>query len=273
MTEKPEVPELDEDEDSRRQLWIRAGVAGGLIALLLGGLAIFDHLSRPPQPEEVVPTKPIAPAQLTPEPRRQDAPPDVLRAAATEQAAESPPPVEESAPPPLTAGARDGRLERGARFTEGARAAHPSQAHTATAAAEVARKAEPHGVASTVPPPPAVASTPSATSAPANVAPPAPARATSVAAPAAPVASTVPPASVATAPVEVRGGYVVQVGSFSNVVQAEALRARLLAEGIAAQLETRVVVGPFPDRRDGLAAQARLRERGYAASDLIPFRR
>ena len=70
MTEQPKAPDLaaEGDEDPRKQLWIRAGVAGGLIAVLLGGLAIFDHLSKPPPPPEevVAPTKPIAPAQVTP---------------------------------------------------------------------------------------------------------------------------------------------------------------------------------------------------------------
>jgi len=69
MSEQIRTPEQEPagDDDARRQLWIRAGVAGGLISLLLGGLALFDHLSRPAQPEEVaLPTKPIAPAQITP---------------------------------------------------------------------------------------------------------------------------------------------------------------------------------------------------------------
>lgn len=289
MTEKPEVPELDGDEDSRRQLWIRAGVAGGLIALLLGGLAVFDHLSRPPQPEEVIPTKPIAPAQLTPEPR-QDAPPEVVRATASEPAAETSPTEEESVPPPVAAGDRDGRIERGARLAEGGRsAARPLQAHSVAAGGEAARKVEAHGAAASA----AVAPVPPASVAPTAVAPTAPATPALAAASPVPPARTAAPAAAvsqassatavtAPAPVvkpavaaqpEAHPGYVVQVGSFSSVVQAEALRARLLADGIAAQLETRVVVGPFPDRRDGLAAQARLRERGYSASDLIPFRR
>ena len=66
MNEERKTAEVEAvgDEDGRRQLWVRAGMAVGLIGLLLGGLAVFDHQSRPPAPEEevVLPTKPIAPA-------------------------------------------------------------------------------------------------------------------------------------------------------------------------------------------------------------------
>ena len=105
------------DEDPRRQLWIRAGVAGGLIAVLLGGLALFDHLSRPPQPEEVaLPTKPIAPAQISDNAGR-DAPPDVVRAGEV-GASDAAPAVspEGSAPPRLPESEADGgRLAEGTR--------------------------------------------------------------------------------------------------------------------------------------------------------------
>ncbi|KAB2966171.1 hypothetical protein, partial [Zoogloea sp.] len=94
----------DSGDDSRRQLWFRAGVAGGLIALLLGALAVFDHLSKPRGNEEMVlPTKPIAPAQVASEAGR-DAPPEVIRAAtdgAQAEVPEEPPAAEASAPPML----------------------------------------------------------------------------------------------------------------------------------------------------------------------------
>lgn len=286
MTDRPDVPDDDEDEDPRRQLWVRAGVAGGLIAVLLGGLAVFDHLSRPPQPEAVVvPTKPIAPAQVTPlpEPGR-DAPPDVVRAAAPTEPEPQPPVEGSSTPPPLPTGDKGDRLvERtrkpveetrpvlrpGSQGVVAAPAAEPARkrdaapAAVAPAVAPVAQATQPRGVAvpSAAPSTATPASTPA--TAPAAVAAPAPAAAVP-----APVAVVkVPVAS------ETQGGYAVQVGVFGTAAQAEALRSRLSAAGIPAQLETRVVVGPFNDRRDAVAAQNRLQDKGFSAGELIPFRR
>ncbi|WP_374243418.1 SPOR domain-containing protein [Zoogloea sp.] len=278
MTDRPDVPELDGDDDPRRQLWVRAGVAGGLIAVLLGGLAVFDHLSRPPQPEAVVvPTKPIAPAQVTaPEPAR-DAAPDVVRAAVPAEPA-PPPPVEGSAtPPPLPSGDKGDRGDRGDRLERARKPVEETrpvlraggQAAVATAPAEPARR---HEAATSAPAagavpqavPPRAVATPTV-SAPAATVAPAPAPA--------PAVATVPAAPRAPAAGEGQSAYAVQVGVFGTPAQAEALRARLSAEGIPAQLETRVVVGPFNDRRDAVAAQARLKDKGFSAGELIPFRR
>ncbi|WP_153159729.1 SPOR domain-containing protein [Zoogloea sp. 1C4] len=286
MTDRPDVPDDDEDEDPRRQLWVRAGVAGGLIAVLLGGLAVFDHLSRPPQPEAaVVPTKPIAPAQVTPlpEPGR-DAPPDVVRAAAPTEPEPQPPVEGSSTPPPLPTGDKGDRLvERtrkpveetrpvlrpGSQSVVAAPAAEPARkrdaapAAVAPAVAPVAQATQPRGVA--VPSAAPSAATPASTpaTAPAAVAAPAPA------------AAVPAPVAVVKTPVasDAQGGYAVQVGVFGTAAQAEALRSRLSAAGIPAQLETRVVVGPFNDRRDAVAAQNRLQDKGFSAGELIPFRR
>ena len=73
--------------------------------------------------------------------------------------------------------------------------------------------------------------------------------------------------------VEAAPRYVLHFGMFSSVATAEDLRARLAQAGIPSQLETRVVVGPFADRRDALAAQARLREKGIDVGTLQPFGR
>lgn len=272
MTDRPEVPEVDEDDDPRRQLWVRAGVAGGLIAVLLGGLAVFDHLSRPPQPEAVVvPTKPIAPAQMTPPPEPgRDAPPDVVRAVAPAEPA-APPPVEgSSAPPPLPTSDKGDRLvERVRRPVEETRPVLRPGGHSPSAApsAEPARE---RGAAPAVPP--VVAQLPQ----PRAVAVPPPAVSAAVSSPApASVAATPAPAVAVKAPVasDAQGSYAVQVGVFATVSQAEALRSRLSAEGIPAQLDVRVVVGPFNDRRDAVSVQNRLKEKGYSAGELIPFRR
>jgi cell division protein FtsN len=59
-------------------------------------------------------------------------------------------------------------------------------------------------------------------------------------------------------------GFVVQLGLFNTVENAQALRARLEAQGIPVFLETRVVVGPFRDRAEADAAQAKLKALGVA---------
>jgi len=92
-------------------------------------------------------------------------------------------------------------------------------------------------------------------------------------APAITKAPVVPPSSPSSAAGEAQVAYKLQVGGFSTLAQAEALQARLSAEGIASRLETRVVVGPFADRGAALATQGRLREKGFVAGELIPFRR
>ena len=93
-------------------------------------------------------------------------------------------------------------------------------------------------------------------------------------APAATAALPAPaPAAAVAGKVEAAPRYVLHFGMFSSVATAEDLRARLAQAGIPSQLETRVVVGPFADRRDALAAQARLREKGIDAGTLQPFGR
>lgn len=290
MSEERKTAETEAvgEEDGRRQLWMRAGMAVGLIGLLLGGLAVFDHQSRPPAPEEevVLPTKPIAPAQVASEAGR-DAPPDVLRAGS--EAAPRPVVPAEEAPapslPPDTKPSRAERLEHPAGVVEGSRPpARPAQGVIAPAApgrADSVRKPDEPAVPTA--PQPAVA--PAARSATAVVAP-APATAQAPAAlpavrPApAPSSTSAPAPTVAAAAgsapaprVAAEGAYYLPLGAFPTAEQAEVLRARLSAAGVPSHLETRVLVGPFADRRDALAAQARLREKGFTPGELLPFRR
>lgn len=283
MSEERKTAEADAvgEDDTRRQLWVRAGMAVGLIGLLLGGLAVFDYQSRPPEPDEEValPTKPIAPAQVAPEPGR-DAPPDVLRAGA--EAVPSPVvPAEEAPAPSLLPDARPARaerLERPASVVEGVRPparpaqgviapAAPARVETAKKPDEPATSAAPQQAAAPAPKSAtaSVAPAPAATQAPAAVAPTRP----SPAAPAQAAAAGAAPAPRASA----EGAYYLPLGAFPTAEQAEVLRARLSAEGVPSHLETRVLVGPFADRRDALAAQARLREKGFTPGELLPFRR
>jgi cell division protein FtsN len=288
MTEQYKAPddEAAGEEDPRKQLWIRAGVAVGLISLLLGGLAVFDHLSRPPQPEEIVaPTKPIAPAQVATDAGR-DAPPEVLRAGSQgpdAAPAEALPSAEGTAP---TGAPRLDKEEHATRPARGGgpveetrplpRAPEPPPAARVPSAAlpEVASKPVPRAgeMLPAVPTgraaPAAVAAQPVAPAVPTPSAP-----VVLATAPAITKAPVVPPSSPSSTAGEAQVAYKLQVGGFSTLAQAEALQARLSAEGIVSRLETRVVVGPFADRGAALATQGRLREKGFVAGELIPFRR
>lgn len=292
MTEQQKAPDQDatNEEDPRKQLWVRVSVAGGLIGLLLGGLAVFDHLSRPPAPAEIaLPTKPIAPAQVVPEAGR-DAPPDVVRAgsetAEKAPAEEAPAEAEGSAPPKLPEGDRAapaGKLAEGTRpllkapAPAGANPVPPAEAvrKPGPRSEEVPRTA--HSPA--VPPPssavPAPVSAPVPAPAGAPVSAARPAAVAQVPATQAPARPAAPEAlaTPATGKSEVSQAYMLQFGFFSNVATAENLRARLAQAGIPSQLETRVVVGPFADRKDALLAQTRLREKGIDIGTLVSLGR
>jgi DedD protein len=66
-------------------------------------------------------------------------------------------------------------------------------------------------------------------------------------------------------------GYVVQLGVFTNVTNAEELRAKLTLNSIPSQLETRVLAGPFKTKQEADAVQAKLKALGLDAGMLIPF--
>ncbi len=305
MSEHIRTPEQEPagDDDARRQLWIRAGVAGGLISLLLGGLALFDHLSRPPQPEEVaLPTKPIAPAQITPDAGR-DAPPDVVRAGGEGAVPGDESPAlaaEGSAPPSLPdaeAGRPDDTSDRLAEGTRpegaGAAGARPPARPVNAAATAVHGDAPRAAVREVMPAKPSamVPPTPAAVVAPVVPPPGRPTLATPVAPSVPQVAAVVAPAAMqkpapqpqsqqpqsppSPQPVaaEAGRGYVLQFGFFSSVASAEEMKARLAQAGVPSQIETRLIVGPFADRKDALAAQTRLREKGVDVGVLLPLGR
>lgn len=63
--------------------------------------------------------------------------------------------------------------------------------------------------------------------------------------------------------------FALQVGVFSDLANAEELRARLEMAGIKASIEARVQVGPFATRAEADAARAKLRELGLADTLLL----
>lgn len=90
-------------------------------------------------------------------------------------------------------------------------------------------------------------------------------------------ASMPTPAAVAAQPAPVPApappdGYLVQLGVFGALENAEALRADLAARGLPVRVEGRVVVGPFADKAAAEAARVRLRRETGAVGFVVPPR-
>ncbi len=110
------------------------------------------------------------------------------------------------------------------------------------------------------PPPPRVSNLPSPPS-PAPTPPRPPAAAPGAPAAKAPATPAPPPAQAE--PVPPGKGFVVQLGVFSNPDNARELVERLAKQGVRAQLEVRVHLGPFRNRQEAEKAQAEMRRLGY----------
>lgn len=65
-------------------------------------------------------------------------------------------------------------------------------------------------------------------------------------------------------------GPVLQLGVFGAQDNAERLRAELARLGFPARIESRVVLGPFPDRAAAEAAQAALKRAGQPTGMVVP---
>ena len=205
----------------KRKLAWRMGVAGLKIVALLGGLALFDHLSTPSEPEPSAPqftepvpvakkviTQPVTPAEPAP-------PPEAPKVAATPET--SAPPVDKSAP-------------RAEPSSQRPAAAHPAPARTTSPAGQPVARPAPSSqprVAATAP-----------SREPATVAlPPAPPRLFSGYALQAGVFSDPRRAEELNAKLILEGipstiEARVQVGPFKSRAEAEAVRDKMKAMGI-----------------------------------------
>lgn len=231
-----EVPAPADPSEIKRKLAWRMGVAGLMIVGLLGGLALFDRMGTPSEPETSAPqftepvpvakkmiTQPVTPAEPAPE---------VAKVAGKETSAPeaTAAPVDKSAPrvepPPRPAVAAQPALPRASQPAgQAAGRAAPSQSRPAAAAAP-SRSESP--VAAVQPQP----------------APPSPPRLFS--------------------------GYALQAGVFSDPRRAEELNARLILEGIPSTIEARVQVGPFKSRAEAEAAREKMKAMGIDAVLLLP---
>jgi DedD protein len=250
MNDTP-IPETDSTADDalKRRLLNRIAIAAVMVVGLLGSLAMFDAIYAPSHP---VATKVAA------LPPRQEAPP------APEPAKEEPAAATEAKP------------------GEPAAVTKPESA----VIAKVEEKAVPEGTASPgapplLPLPPEKPLTKPATSKPASMRPSEP-----VPPAASPAARPEPARELAQSHAAPRRAaplrpltqaaerqYAVQMGVFSNVANAEDLRAKLELHGIPSTIEARVHAGPFATREEASAARAKLKELGLDGGLLVTMKK
>jgi DedD protein len=248
-----------DDPDLRNQLAKRLAVAGGLVAILLGVLGLFDYFSQPSeetdlpvftQPVPVAPrkmvTQPVTPADVLP-----DAPAPVAGAEPpaipVAPAAPAAPAAESAPPPPVVAAAPVAEMPRATTST-----AKPAARPAPSSSVVASPKAPVAVVPEMTSPPPMAPDMPRQTEVPqaAKTMPQKTAR----------VLETTPPATAA--PPRLFSGFVLQAGVFTSAQRAEELHARLTLSGVPSSIESRVQVGPFKTRQEAAAAQAKLRELG-----------
>jgi len=234
------------EEALKRRLLSRLAVAGGLVVALLVGLGVLDRISRAPEveaPKMASASGPIEPAETPVAEKPAEAAPE---AAATDEkgnaitdsdTTEAPPLIAEHPAKPLTvpAEARTASLRPSPEAAVPGRAQEPAQ-HLAQRPPVVA---DGHHAPASRP-----LTQPSA-------------------------AIPVQPAQVA----ESNRQFVVQMGVFNNVANAEELRAKLELAGIPAQIEARVKVGPFATREEAEVARKKLASLGLDPGYLTATRK
>lgn len=263
--------------DMRASLIKRLVVAGGLVALLLGALAMFDRLSQPPEERDLpvyLEPVPVAPKKLVTQPlegQPATAAQDGEVKPESETVADNAPPLATVdplpaavLPPPEVAAQPSAELQDSPRLQrkpQQARIVSTPIEKPAGAAPKLQVPAEPEMTSS----PPMAPEQPSARLQPLPERKPVPAP---------PVAPE--PASEARLAIQPQpalrplSGFLLQAGIFSSVQRAEELHARLTISGVPSTVETRVQVGPFKTRQEAEAAQVKLRELGVESILLPP---
>lgn len=266
----------DDSGELRARLIKRLVVAGGLVAILLGALALFDQWSQPAEVAELPIYRepvPVAPKKLQTLPveiaAESAAPAGDAKAPAesgepaVSDATAAPPADSTQAPvlPPSEVAAvpasEPGESPRLPRKPAPIRVLSTPIEKPVAAAPVMKTPAEPELTAS----PPMVPEQASARLQPLAARKPLP--------PNPPVAE--PPPALAPQPaLRPFSGFLLQAGIFSSVQRAEELHARLTISGVPSTVETRVQVGPFKTRQEAEAAQAKLRELGIESILLPP---
>jgi len=223
---------LDDDQALRKRLLMRVAVASTVMAGLLGGLMVFDAFFV--KPEREPPTRIATAPTPIQEPKPTEAPAEEKLAPAEaqtepEKTAESSTPVEVAAEP-----------ERSAAPTGSLPPAKAERRLTVPARAQAAMMRPTES---------AVTARPAPETEVARVVPPAVAKETT---PMRPIAQAI----------EASRRFLVQIGVFNSVANAEELRAKLELAGIPTQIEARVQVGPFATRKEAEQARDKLKDLG-----------
>jgi DedD protein len=247
----PQTPQ-DDDAALRKKLLSRVGIAGAVIVALVGALMLFDtaKVNEAKLPAPVAAVKPIAPPET---PVASEAKPDADRIAEPAEARPEEPKVADARPvqpataprpdlpePPVIAAepertetprSRSGRIERPLTVPAAPRQAAMRPTEPVVAKKPELQKEAAKEVARVMPPvrtkeSPAPASRPIARA------------------------------------VESARQFLVQVGVFGNLANAEELRARLENAGVPAHIEARVQVGPFASREEAERAREKMKAIG-----------
>lgn len=230
-------------EDALKKRLLRRLVAAGVVlAGLISSLLIFDSINAPePPPARMATAPPVSPPQAT----------------TREPVKEAPADVDKTAPPP--AKADESIAERSALPDTPSMQALPGEkplTKPVTGRLAMLRSAEPSQPAA------------SHVEAARELARPGQSPAASGAAsrPPEPRAASRPPTEVAARP------FGLQLGVFTNLANAEEMRAKLAQIGIPATIEARVHAGPFASRAEADAARVKLKEHGISDSLLITMK-
>lgn len=243
---RPNPP--DDDEALRRRLLLRAGAAGVAVLGLLGGLYLFDALYVSP-PEPPAPVAAVAPAVVEPK-------------ADTET-----PAAEEK----LAGGAATAQAEDPGRTGDAVATAEPERSAAPTGLLPPARSERP-----LTPPAQARMAHMQPTPLPVPVKPDAARELPVTSGPAAPAAAAAAPAPASrpiAKAVEASRQFLLQMGVFNSVANAEELRAKLELAGVPAQIEARVQVGPFASRQEAEQAREKLKELGLEPGLVVAARK
>lgn len=256
MTETPtEKPELSADDALKRRLLNRIAIAAIMVVGLLGSLAMFDAIYAPSR----LPPPKIAQKEV-PEPA---VPADSKPAEAEQPAAESkpePPPTVEPKPEPPTVAKQEEPAVPEGTAAPGAPPLQPLPPEKHAKALTKPATGRPASIRPSQPLPPAES----------PAARPQPAREL-----AAPPLHGTPPRAPASRPISgiPERQFVLQMGVFGNVQNAEDLRAKLELNGVRASIEARVYAGPFASREEAEAMRAKLKELGLDGGLLVSVKK
>lgn len=223
--ETPHAESAAADKILRQRLLNRLMVAGALIVVLLGGLKLFDAFNV----RQEAPPKQVARIEPPTRPIEKPAIEEKAAEAPEEKDAEAPKEEPVAEPERSEAPTMASRAERPLTVPATARQAtmRPGEPVAAVKKPEAAKE-----VARVLPPPVRARDQPSLASRP-----------------------------IARA-VESTRQFLLQVGVFNNLANAEDLRAKLEGAGMPAHIEARVQVGPFATRQEAEQAREKLKSLG-----------